>query len=579
MLTLVVHEKGGKTRRVGFGGDHFTVGRDDQNHLVLDRTNVSKQHLRLARRDGTIELVDLGSTNGTYLNGRKLRAPAAVRRSDRIYVGDYILMLEGDDPAIRPRQVAEIDVRGPDGALLRTSITLPTSANETGQALPGVDPVAGDPVLTSARQVAAAGTESRALDGVVRQVLETVLVNLGNLDPFVAAKPSKEDRREASSLVDSLLAEHVGGGRIDEAADTEGLRRRVLAELLDLGPLDAIMAREDVREIHVVGNGRIRVVRASEHDGVTVGLSDHSFSCNRAVTLVMHRLARRRGFLVEGANVVEGRVDNGFYLYGLVPPSQVRVPVMSLRRTRTDARNLDALVQEGVLSPQMATLLSAAARGCRRIVICASGGVNLDRFVGALLGEVPDELRVVCVSDAGRLGIDRPGWIQVRRLAQPGDAIGLADTLGVLFRGGVDLLASQRCRAEDAASVLDALSGAATGVVVSTWGVDAEHALTRLAAMGARAGCSVPALTSALARSVDLVVRLGVGVNRERLQVLEVSEPRVRDDDNPTQVSLFHASLASDGTTRFSATGNVPQFVSQLADLGEAIPNAVFQER
>lgn len=579
MLTLVVHEKGGKTRRVGFGGDQFTVGRDDQNNLVLDRTNVSKHHLRLFRRDGGIELVDLGSTNGTYLNGRKLRTPMPVRRSDRIYVGDYILMLEGDDPAIRPKRIAEIDIRGADGSLTRTSITLPSAAGETGQPLPGIDDATDSSnVLTSARRVAAAGTESTALAGVVREILETVLVNLSRLDPFVEAKPSKEDRREAASLVDALLAERVASGRIGGAADTDALRRRVLSELVDLGPLDELMARETVREIHVVGSGPIRVVCVDSDGGATVGLSDASFSCNRAVTLAMQRLARRRGLLIEGANVLEGRVDHGFYLYGLAPPSQVRSPVLSLRRTRTDARTLEALAQEDVLSPAMATLLGAAVRSCRRVVICASGGVNLDRFMSALLGEIPDELRVVCISDAGRLGAERPGWVQVRRLPEASDTLDLADAIGVLLRGGVDLLVSQRCRQEDAPAVIDAISGAATGTIASVWGIDPAHALSRLAAMGTVASGAIQALTLALARSVDVLVRLGVGVNNESMQVLELIEPRVRDGNKIVHVGLFKAARTADGATKFLASGNVPQFVQHMSERGESVPAGIFQE-
>src|SRR5688572_1320431 len=110
VLKVVVHEKGGRTQRFNFESDQFSVGREEDNDLVLDRVNISKYHLRFRRNQGRVEVLDLGSTNGTYVNGRKVVEPKSVRRSDRIYVGDYILMLEGDDNAIAPTKRSEIVV-------------------------------------------------------------------------------------------------------------------------------------------------------------------------------------------------------------------------------------------------------------------------------------------------------------------------------------------------------------------------------------------------------------------------------------------------------------------------------------
>ena len=83
VLTIVVHEKGGKTQRFPFEGDQFSVGRLDDNDLWLDRANVSSYHLRLRRLQGSVEVLDLESTNGTYVNGRRIRTPRRVRRSAR----------------------------------------------------------------------------------------------------------------------------------------------------------------------------------------------------------------------------------------------------------------------------------------------------------------------------------------------------------------------------------------------------------------------------------------------------------------------------------------------------------------
>lgn len=570
MLSIVVHEKGGKTQRFPFEGDQFTVGREEDNQLLLDRANVSKHHLRFRRVAGAVEVLDLESTNGTYVNGRRIVQPRRIRRSDRIYVGDFILMLEGDDPSIAPRERAEIEVAGK-----RQAVAVPPNDAEPGEPLPGREED-DDGLMTSARRVAGAGVESAVLDKIAGRVIRTALINIRDLDPLNASSISDSDRERAVALIDSMIAELQRNGEIEKEVDVEPLKGRIRRELLELGPLTELMQDDSVAEIQVVGGGSIRVVREGGGENARAELVARRFSGDRALSLACRRLARQWGFLVEGAQILEGKVADGLYMYALLPPTQVQSPVLNLRRTRTDANNLSALVQEGVLSEDMREVLRAAIRGTRRLLISASGGVNLERFMGALCGEVPDDLRVVCISDTGQLGASQRSWIQVRRIADPADTVHLSDALGVLLRGGVDLLVSQRTRHEDAAAVIDAVSGATAGAVVSVWGIDSAHALSRLAALSTVASGAIQALTVALARSVDLLVRITVGINGEAMQVIELVEPRVKEGDQIVHMPIFRAMKGTDGT-EFRPTGTVPHFITQLAERGITVPMTVFK--
>lgn len=69
-------------------GDEVTVGRAGGCAVLLSNdTFVSQLHARVFRRDGDVLVEDLGSTNGTYLNGKKVTAPVAVRKGDKIQFG------------------------------------------------------------------------------------------------------------------------------------------------------------------------------------------------------------------------------------------------------------------------------------------------------------------------------------------------------------------------------------------------------------------------------------------------------------------------------------------------------------
>ena len=75
--------------------DEFTIGREDKNFIVCDMDNVSRRHAQITHRLGKFFVQDLQSTNGTYLNGRRIMTPSPLRAGDKIFVGSFVLVLEG----------------------------------------------------------------------------------------------------------------------------------------------------------------------------------------------------------------------------------------------------------------------------------------------------------------------------------------------------------------------------------------------------------------------------------------------------------------------------------------------------
>lgn len=75
-----------------FGEERITVGRQADNHLVLEADNISRQHVAIERRESQYYIVDLGSANGTYLNDQRVEA-APLHHGDRIRIGNYVLQV------------------------------------------------------------------------------------------------------------------------------------------------------------------------------------------------------------------------------------------------------------------------------------------------------------------------------------------------------------------------------------------------------------------------------------------------------------------------------------------------------
>lgn len=68
----------------------YVVGRGDTCELVIPDPTTSRQHARVTRGPQGTELADLGSTNGTYVNGRRV-VRCLLRHGDRVQVGGAVL--------------------------------------------------------------------------------------------------------------------------------------------------------------------------------------------------------------------------------------------------------------------------------------------------------------------------------------------------------------------------------------------------------------------------------------------------------------------------------------------------------
>ena len=70
----------------------ITIGREADNDVVLESPQISRYHTRLTLQGGVYVVEDLGSTNGTFLNGQRVLRPTPVTTGDLIGVGETILL-------------------------------------------------------------------------------------------------------------------------------------------------------------------------------------------------------------------------------------------------------------------------------------------------------------------------------------------------------------------------------------------------------------------------------------------------------------------------------------------------------
>lgn len=126
-FVLVEHEPRGTPRRFTFGQGTHLVGRSETCQIHIAEEDVSRRHANISVINGTIEVADLESRNGTYVDGRKIKSLTIVP-GQIVRFGATSFMLKPLDPNVRTADPEETKSRryadtpqGPDSAKVLTA--------------------------------------------------------------------------------------------------------------------------------------------------------------------------------------------------------------------------------------------------------------------------------------------------------------------------------------------------------------------------------------------------------------------------------------------------------------------------
>jgi predicted component of type VI protein secretion system len=121
-------------------GESFTIGREPGNGIIINDAEISRKHARMSQQENTYTIEDLGSTNGTFVNGVRLTAPHALRPGEVIAFGEQISVV-----------FEAVVVADPNATMLHAAKPAPAPAPETSS----VSSPISQPVPSFAGQVPA----------------------------------------------------------------------------------------------------------------------------------------------------------------------------------------------------------------------------------------------------------------------------------------------------------------------------------------------------------------------------------------------------------------------------------------
>lgn len=611
-FTIVISEKGGAERRETFSTFELGIGRVQGNDLTLVKGNVSKQHARISYRDGTFIVSDLNSTNGTYVNRRKIQEPTKVGEGDRVYVGDFILRIEAVEhpasvhgqPAPSDMADARFDSRSvPDSTTTKGKV--PAEVQLTRAAYPDVPappkmPTGGggswadnssarisvsnedlqiaaraavsDPAVPGVSPATVAPGE-RDANSLLTLLVESVVEVFG--ERWVGGAVDHEQHASVDRAIDEQLQRFAQSGNFASTIQLDRIRVLARAEILGLGPLAKWIEDSTVTEILVPRFDQVLVRRNGNLES-----TDQGFSSRRSLRRVILRLCVKSGRPVTAEEMlVERALPNGALLWAVFPPLALGQPSIVLRKPRESTSSIQGLVRAGVISRAMSVFLQQAVSARSRILVVGARDADIAAVSGALLSSV-SEGSAALIEGAVELGV---AALQVPTFRW---SLLSATDVNKLVASAARVSTQQFGVSLDDARVtsalVDVLGTTGVGVVAVREARTSEYAVSQMAAelMATHPGISIDAARRLLAGAFDLlleVVRYRDG--RQRLvrlgEIGRVTAEEIEIDDVFTFVTSGDAAgELVEGT--FRSSGAIPRVVEELMARGALFDTNVF---
>lgn len=100
MARFTITGEGGQSTTFTLTPGEMSIGRAGDNALVLEGDGMSRRHARITWAAGQFSLEDLGSKNGTFVNGERIPAPRALAHGDIVALPGWTLRFDADDETV-----------------------------------------------------------------------------------------------------------------------------------------------------------------------------------------------------------------------------------------------------------------------------------------------------------------------------------------------------------------------------------------------------------------------------------------------------------------------------------------------
>ncbi|UFG04626.1 CpaF family protein (plasmid) [Pseudosulfitobacter pseudonitzschiae] len=386
----------------------------------------------------------------------------------------------------------------------------------------------------------------------------------------LSALPQEAQRDTIRDAVLSICARQKLELNGAESADLVGY---VVDDMMGFGPLERLLADDDVSDILVNGPQKVYVER-----GGKLELTDVSFRDDQHVMNIASRIVSAAGRRVdESTPLVDTRLADGSRINVTIPPLAVDGPTITIRKFPKEDLTLADLASRNTLSPQMAELLRIAAYLRLNILFSGGTGACKTTMLNAVSREIPANERIVTIEDAAELRLQQPHVVRLE--TRPPTLEGTGEiTMRHLFRNALrmrpDRIIIGEVRSDEALDMLQAMNTGHDGSMSTLHANTPREALTRMENLIAMSGVqlSTDFVRDQLKEALHLVVqisRMHDGVRR----VTSIAEVVGMEGNTISMQELFvfkraNGRVGEDIVGEFQSTRTMPHFIDRAKEHG-----------
>ncbi len=560
MFELAYQQEGGRRRSVTIKTDRCTIGSGRQNDIVIKSRKISRRHAVMFRDEGRIQVEDLGSMSGTWVNRERVINSGPLGTEDEITIGNTRFWL------------ARMDAQEQEPAKSRvlTQVAKPTkTASQINSNAHDVEPTTQAPLVSG---------EMSYWGKILHERLISEM-DLRRKD--VSNMSDQQLRVEAETLLDPIL--DLLSEEFPHSVDTAVLRKNVLDEAVGLGPLEYFLDDEDVTEIMVNNHQEVFIERAGKLTN-----SGHSFSSDQAVLSVIERIITPIGRRIdESSPMVDARLKDGSRVNAIIPPLALKGPSITIRKFAQNRLRFNDLIEYGSVNQLMVDFLRICVEQRKNIVVSGGTGSGKTTLLNVLSNFIPDNERIITVEDAAELRLHQPNLVSLE--ARPSNsegkgAVSIRELVKNTLRMRPDRIVVGECRGGEALDMLQAMNTGHDGSLTTAHANSPRDALARLETMVLMAGMDLPisAIREQVASAVNVIVqqtRFPCG-SRKIVKITEV----VGIEHNTIQLQdifVFRQSGRDESGKvigHFEATGFIPAFYEELGEIGLDVDLSIFRK-
>jgi len=356
----------------------------------------------------------------------------------------------------------------------------------------------------------------RVKSTIFNALIETIdLTQLAQLDPESARDEIRDIVAEIISIKNVVMS----------IAEQEALLDDICNDVLGYGPLEPLLARDDIADVMVNGANAVFIEVNGKITKTGIRFRDNGQLmniCQRIVSQVGRRVD-------ESSPICDARLPDGSRVNVIVPPLAIDGPTLTIRKFKKDKLKLSNLVEFGSISPSGAKILQIIG-ACRCNVLISGGtGSGKTTLLNTLTAFIDPTERVITCEDAAELQLQQPHVVRLETRPPNLEGTGqvtMRDLVKNCLRMRPERIIVGEVRGSEAFDLLQAMNTGHDGSMGTLHANTPREALSRLESMITMGGFSLPAKTirEIIVAAVDVVIqaqRLRDG-SRRITQITEV---------------------------------------------------------